>query len=83
MRTIMTFILGAAAGAIAGLLLAPKSGDITRKEVQDKLQAQLKDIEKNIHEQSKEWMKKYNKAIDELNKQGKKMLDDAGSKAKA
>ena len=33
--TLMAFLLGAAAGAVAGLLLAPRSGEETRERVRD------------------------------------------------
>ena len=83
MKYLMTFVLGGLFGAIAGLLFAPKTGRKTRKDVQDKLNAQMLEIEKNFGEQSKEWFKKYNHVIDELSAKGKKILEEAGQKVKA
>ena len=83
MKSIVTFLLGTATGVLAGILLAPKSGDKTRKEVQDKLKDQLTDIEKAIHDQSRNFRKQYNGKIDEVSKKGKKLLDQAGAKIKA
>lgn len=43
--TLTAFIVGAAAGAIAGLLLAPERGEETRARISDKAEELLQDME--------------------------------------
>jgi len=44
-NTLTAFIVGAAAGAIAGLLLAPDKGEETRARISSKAEDLLKDME--------------------------------------
>ena len=49
-KVLLGLISGAAAGAIAGLLFAPKRGKDTRKAISDKSDAYLKNANRGINE---------------------------------
>lgn len=47
-NSVLSFIVGALAGAIAGVLLAPRSGEETREVLSDWLAAKRKETEKTF-----------------------------------
>lgn len=75
------FVVGGAIGAIAGILLAPKSGEETRKFLADSAQ----DLAKKADETAKQIQSKADIAVSDLQKKGeeiKEKLQDLISKQK-
>lgn len=74
-NTTMAFLLGAAAGGLAALLLAPRSGEETRKR--------LKDSAEEIYEQGEEKVKSASSQVRErasdVGESVKEHVDDATS----
>ena len=66
---LFTFIAGAAVGAIAGILLAPDKGSVTR----DKLKTKAKDLGENLNE-------KYDNLKDEFKHMRDRMKTDRKEK---
>lgn len=72
-KVISALLIGAAAGAIAGLLLAPESGDKTRRKLNKSAKDMLDDLEdawedsaeriKDLADSAVEEIEKYNKKI--------------------
>ncbi|MEK6481610.1 YtxH domain-containing protein [Catalinimonas sp. 4WD22] len=72
-KVISALLIGAAAGAIAGLLLAPESGDKTRRKLNKSAKNMLDDLEdawedsaeriKDLADSAVEEIEKYNKKI--------------------
>lgn len=80
-KFITGFIVGGAIGAIAGILLAPKSGEETRKMLAD----QAKDVARRADETAKQIQSKADDALSELQKKGdeiKNKLQDLMNKQK-
>ena len=69
------FMVGAAAGVIAGLLTAPDSGKNTRKMIVDKGESLKNDLSSTIDETAKKTRKKYNEAVDNYASNGHDLLD--------
>jgi gas vesicle protein len=73
--TLMAFVVGIGAGAVAGMLLTPRSGQETRQQIKDKMrQARMqaqekmreqKDMAKERMEQLKEGSKRVRRAAQE------------------
>src|SRR5688572_11616026 len=63
------FILGAMLGAGLALMLAPKSGEKTRKELGKKSRRWKKDAEKRLRESGGEWIDEAEERIDDWSKQ--------------
>jgi len=75
------FIVGAAIGAVAGILLAPKSGEETRRILADS----AKDVARRADETAKQIQSKADDAVSELQKKGeeiKNKLQDLINKQK-
>lgn len=75
------FIVGGAIGAVAGILLAPKSGEETRKMLADTAQ----DMARRADETAKQIQVKADDAVSDLQKRGdeiKEKLQDLISKQK-
>ena len=80
-KFIAGFIVGGAIGAIAGILLAPKSGEETRKMLVD----QAKDVARRADETAKQIQAKADDTVSELQKKGeeiKNKLQDLMNKQK-
>jgi gas vesicle protein len=80
-KFIAGFVVGGAIGAIAGILLAPKSGEETRKILADTAQ----DMAKRADETAKQIQTKADDAVSDLQKKGeeiKEKLQDFISKQK-
>jgi gas vesicle protein len=60
------FIAGAAAGAVAGLLLAPEKGSDTRKLVAEKAKKYKEDLEKEISGKVDDLKEFVNESVDEM-----------------
>ena len=80
-KFIAGFIVGGAIGAVAGILLAPKSGEETRKIIADN----AKDMARRADETAKQIQSKADDALSELQKKGdeiKNKLQDLMNKQK-
>lgn len=80
-RFLAGFVVGGAIGAVAGILLAPKSGEETRKLLSDSAQ----DIARRADETAKQIQSKADDAVSDLQKKGeeiKERLQDLISKQK-
>lgn len=74
-KTLAALLIGAAAGALAGLLLAPESGDKTRKKLNRTANDILYDLE-DAWEASAEKIKELaDEAVEEIEKYSKKLGD--------
>ncbi len=72
-KTFAAFLLGAAAGALTGFLLAPESGDKTRKKLNKTANDILYDLE-DAWEASAEKIKEIaDNAVEEIEKYSKKL----------
>lgn len=69
-RFLSGFIVGGAVGALTGILLAPSSGEETRKGIIDA----SNDVCKNTEEQVKELQDKANVVIDDIQTKGDELL---------
>ena len=77
--------IAAAAGYVAGLLTAPKSGKQTRKELQKATNAGLKSAEqdlKKLHTELGDMLNDSKKAGNDLNKKAQSELNDVVNSAK-
>ncbi|MBE7712852.1 MAG: YtxH domain-containing protein [Cyanobacteria bacterium SIG26] len=70
-RFLAGFIVGGAIGALAGLLLAPKSGEETRKILADKAQ----EMAKRADETAKQIQTKADDVVSDLQKKGDEIKD--------
>lgn len=80
-RFLAGFVVGGAIGAIAGILLAPKSGEETRKIIADN----AKDMARRADETAKQIQSKADDAVSELQRKGeeiKEKLQDLITKQK-
>ena len=80
-RFLAGFAIGGAIGAIAGILLAPKAGEETRKILADKAQ----DMARKADETARQIQSKADDAVSDLQKKGeeiKEKLQDLISKQK-
>lgn len=81
-KILFGFTVGAAAGALTGLLMAPQSGKKTRKLItkeSDKLRDTVGDVVAETLDHAKS---KYNNILDEYTEIGKKSVAKAKEKAK-
>ena len=70
-RFIAGFVVGGAIGALAGILLAPKSGEETRKLLADS----TKDMVRRADETAKQIQSKADDAVSDLQKKGEEIKD--------
>lgn len=71
-KFLIGFIAGAAAGAIAGILLAPDKGSETRKKVAEKAKKVKDDFEKSFSGQVDDLKDYFNKSVEETKSRVKK-----------
>ncbi|HUD10704.1 MAG TPA: YtxH domain-containing protein [Candidatus Saccharimonadales bacterium] len=79
-------VLVAAAGYVAGVLTAPKSGKETRKDIKDKTTKTISEAEKELkklHTQLSQIITRAKATADKLSGKAKKDLDGAVTKAAA
>ena len=72
-KTLIAFLLGAAAGALTGLLLAPTSGDKARQKINKTATDTLYDVEDAWEGRTEKLKDLADIAIQELEKYSKKM----------
>ena len=70
-RFLAGFVVGGAIGAVAGILLAPKSGEETRKLLSDSAQ----DIARRADETAKQIQSKADDAVSDLQKKGEEIKE--------
>ena len=67
--------LGAIAGTIAGVLLAPASGRETRKQIKNKTNTMAAEIKDSVSDYLDHVLHGYNKKVDTVAKNGKHAID--------
>lgn len=72
-KTLLAFIAGAAAGAVAGLLLAPEAGDETRNRLSKKAGDLAGDLEQSWETNSKKFKDLTDSALAEVEKYSKQI----------
>jgi len=78
-KIILSLLVGVAAGAVLGLLLAPNKGSITRRRIMDMADDLSSDIKENVSESIKTFTDQFENAeVDakDLVKKGKSNLED-------
>ena len=75
MRFITGIILGALAGAVTGLLMAPESGKKTRDRLQKDTRRMKKDFEKSLYHNLNDLKKSFNDTIDKVALSGKNSIE--------
>nr|WKN38167.1 YtxH domain-containing protein [Tunicatimonas sp. TK19036] len=73
-KTLVAFLLGAIAGTMAGLLVAPNSGQKTRKRLNKSANDVLYDLEDAWEESAERIKDLADSAVDELEKYSKKLM---------
>lgn len=76
-------IVGALAGVAAGILLAPESGDKTRKKLAADGNKIKGDLEGSLNKSIDTFLDTISQAVDEYSKQSKKSLKQAKKKKKS
>ncbi|MEQ8359771.1 MAG: YtxH domain-containing protein [Cytophagales bacterium] len=77
MKNLGIFLTGAITGAAIGVLLAPNSGEKTRKLLAKEVDSTMQDWEKTLAKTSKEMKAEYNKKLEDLTKHGKEWVNEA------
>lgn len=72
-RSFWAFIAGAAAGAVVGLLLAPESGNETRKKLSKKAGNLASELEESWETNSKRFKELTDAALSEVEKYSKQI----------
>lgn len=78
-KVVLGFILGVAAGAIAGILLAPESGEETRRKISDKAKNYKDDLSGQINSA----INKLSAYVEKVQGELKGVAAEATEKAKA
>ncbi len=76
-KSFVAFLVGAAAGAIAGLLIAPESGDNTRKKLNKQADKLMHELEDSFEANSKKLKDFTDSALKEVEKYGAQAKDMA------
>ena len=74
-KVIGGFLVGAAIGAVSGILLAPYSGRKTRKKIKNESKRMADELINKANESLAAAKRSYNKKIDEYAKTGKAGID--------
>lgn len=74
MKVALGIVVGAAAGAITALLVAPTSGKKLRKEIADESARRIHDIEERVIEAGKEYVDRASKYGEQFVKETKDKL---------
>lgn len=83
MRFITGILLGALAGAVTGLLMAPEEGKNTRNRIMNDTKRMKKDFEKSLNSNLSDLKKIYNEALDKAALSGKNSIDKIKHSAKS
>jgi len=75
--------LGAIAGTIAGVLLAPTSGRETRKQLKDKSNSMASEIKNSVSDYIDHVLHGYNRKVDTVAENGKEAIDHVKKTIKA
>lgn len=78
-KVVLGFILGVAAGAVAGILLAPESGEETRRKISDKAKNYKDDLSGQINSA----ISKLSAYVEKVQGELKGVAAEATEKAKA
>lgn len=85
-KVITGFLVGVAAGAAAGIMLAPSSGDRTRKKLSKESEALIDSLASNVKSTVDETIdairKTYNAKVDELSTNARSAAQEAKSNLK-
>lgn len=76
MKIIGGFIAGAALGAVAGILMAPESGDKTRKRMMDESKRLADQFTESLSKTLDSVKSTYNKKMEEYAQTGKSTIDN-------
>ncbi len=74
-KVIGGFIIGAALGAVSGILLAPRSGRKTRKKIKQESKKMADEIIDKANETLADAKRNYNKKLEKYVKTGKSGID--------
>ena len=74
-KVLSGFLLGAAVGAATGLILAPRSGEKTRKKIKEEPKRLANELIEKANESLYSAKKTYNEKLDNYTKRGKSSLD--------
>lgn len=72
-KSLLAFIAGAAAGAVAGLLLAPEAGEATRRKLTEKAGSLANELEESWETNSKKFKDLTDAALAEVEKYSKQV----------
>lgn len=72
-KVISALLIGAAAGALTGLLLAPESGDKTRRKLNKSAKDLIDDLEDAWEDSAEKIKSLADTAVEEIEKYGKKI----------
>ena len=72
-KSLLAFIAGAAAGAVAGLLLAPETGEATRRKLTEKAGSLAGELEESWETNAKKFKELTDTALAEVEKYSKQI----------
>lgn len=75
-------LAGAAIGVAVGILLAPESGEQTRKKIIKRSKSAANDFKATLGESVESLKSQYNRGIDELAKRGKDLISQTNDRVK-
>ncbi len=76
MKNLGIFFTGAATGAIAALLFAPKTGDKTRKMIAKEFDKNMNIWGKKLNEVKEDMQNEYGRTVNSVTKRGKELITD-------
>lgn len=82
MKNLGIFLTGAITGAAIGVLMAPNTGEKTRKLISKEVDSTMNEWEKSLAKTTKEMKSEYNKKLEALSKQGKEWVAEAKDSVK-
>ena len=81
-KALLSFLAGAAAGTLTGILAAPEKGSKTRKEITKKVKTISKDLENSLNGKVDELKKQVNEVADEVRDKAQKVEKTINEKVK-
>ena len=76
-------LAGAAIGVAVGILLAPQSGEQTRRKISKGAKNASNDLKSSFEESVESLKTQYNRGVDEVAKRGKDLISQANDRVKA